>query len=334
MSNSFGETLRLTTFGESHGPAMGGILDGMPPRVSIDLEEIQIHLERRRPGSRPDVSQRKETDRPEILSGITPDGKTLGTPIGFIVRNVDARSVDYNGYIGKFRPNHADYTYWKKYGIHDFRGGGRASARETVTWTVAGSIVRQWLGSMGIEIRATFEETNSVTACMKAGDSTGGTVRCMVRGLRAGIGEPVFSKLHSRLAAAMMGINAAKAFEYGDGVRSAHMKGSGSMDLFYDGDGDGTTPPFTTNHSGGIQGGISNGMPIEFAVHFKPTPTIMQPLQTKDTEGNDCVIDPRGRHDPCVAIRAVPVVESMAALVIGDMILQDNMRKSYHESLL
>lgn len=316
--NSFGNILRLTTFGESHGPAMGGVLDGMPPMVHLDMSEIQRQLDRRRPGHRPDVSQRRESDTPEFLSGISPEGLTLGTPIGFFVRNTDARSADYDGYTGKFRPNHADYTYYKKYGIHDFRGGGRASARETVSWVVAGSVVRQWLGQLGISISAEFIETNDVRRCASDGDSTGGIVTCSITGLPVGIGEPVFDKLHARLAAAMMGINAAKAFEYGDGFASASMRGSECVDRFVpDGNGGITC---RTNHSGGIQGGISNGMPVNFKVYFKPTPTLMRPVESVDSDGNPCVIEPRGRHDACVAIRAVPVVESMAALVVGDLI--------------
>lgn len=318
MGNTFGTIIRLTTFGESHGPAMGGILDGMPPKVHIDLAQVSRHLDRRRPGLAPGTSARKEADSPEILSGLTEDGYTLGTPIGFIIRNRDARPVDYEGYNGKFRPNHADYTYYKKYGIHDFRGGGRASARETVSWVVAGSIVRQWLEMQKIDIKASFIETNPPLEAAATGDSTGGIVICSVNGLGAGVGEPVFDKLHSRLAAAMMTINAAKAFEYGDGFKSAEMTGSQCVDTFaYPADPE---KPALSNHSGGVQGGISNGMPINFAVYFKPTPTLMQPLKTIDTAGRPCVIEPRGRHDACVAIRAVPVVESMAALVIADLL--------------
>lgn len=326
--NSFGTRLRLTTFGESHGPAMGGILDGMPPLVHIDFDKIRHRLARRRPGSRPDVSQRLEDDEPEFLSGFTAYGTTLGTPIGFIVRNRDARSADYEDYQGKFRPNHADYTYYRKYGIHDFRGGGRASARETVSWVVAGSIAMQWLEEYDIRIEAEFKETNNVSEVAAAGDSTGGLVECVVTSMPAGVGEPVFDKLHSRLAAAMMTINAAKGFEYGDGFASAGMKGSEVMDkLKLDKSGDGLPLiSFEANHSGGIQGGISNGMPINFRVAFKPTPTIMQEIHTLDTEGEECVIHPKGRHDPCVAIRAVPVVESMAALVIADLMLTGGFR--------
>lgn len=319
--NSFGKRLRLTTFGESHGPAMGGILDGMPPLVHIDFDKVREQLDRRRPGSRPDVSQRRESDEPEFLSGLTPDGLTLGSPIGFIVRNRDARSEDYEGYEGKFRPNHADYTYYRKYGIHDFRGGGRASARETVSWVIAGAIARQWLDNFAITIEAAFRETNDVKAVAADGDSTGGFVDCTITGVPVGVGEPIFDKLQSRLAAAMLTINAAKGFEYGDGFQSASMKGSESMDLFtleeeYPGH---RYAAITSNHSGGIQGGISNGMPVNFTVAFKPTPTIMRSIDTVNTQDETCTIDPKGRHDPCVAIRAVPVVEAMAALVIADL---------------
>lgn len=316
--NSFGQLIRLTTFGESHGPAMGGILDGMPPMVRIDFGEIHKHLQRRRPGDKPDVSQRKESDEPEFLSGFTSEGLTLGTPIGFIVRNRDARPDDYADYEGKFRPNHADLGYFRKYGIHEFSGGGRASARETVSWVVAGSIVRQYLATLGIRIEADFKQTNSVAQAAANGDSTGGIVRCVIDGLPAGLGEPVFDKLHSRLAAAMMSINAVKAFEYGDGMNSAYMTGSESIDKILSIEE--SKASCASNHSGGIQGGISTGMPVNMSIYFKPTPTILQPLETIDTEGKPCVIHPKGRHDPCVAIRAVPVVESMAALVVGDMV--------------
>lgn len=319
--NTFGKYITLTTFGESHGPAMGGILDGMPSLVKIDLAEIDRQTERRAPGRSALTSQRREPDKAEILSGITADGLTLGTPIGFIVRNRDARSGDYAGYQGRFRPNHADYTYYTKYGINDFRGGGRASARETVSWVIGGAIVRQWLSAMGIEIAAEFIETNSVEDAKNSLDSTGGAVRCVISGMPAGIGEPVFEKLHSRLAAAMMGINAAKAFEYGDGRDMSAMRGSECLDLFGEEiEGRPGVYRFLTNHSGGILGGISNGMPINFTVYFKPTPTIMQDVPSVDTDGNRVVINPKGRHDPCVAMRAVPVVEAMAALTVADMI--------------
>lgn len=318
MSNSFGKLLRLTTFGESHGPAMGGILDGMPPLVHIDPEKIRMQLQRRRPGQGGAVSARKEEDYPEFLSGLTSDFITLGTPIGFIVRNRDNRPSDYDEYNGKFRPNHADYTYYKKYGIHEFHGGGRSSARETVSWVIAGAIVRQWLEPRNINIAAEYIATNDAKETARAGDSTGGIVACEITGLPAGLGEPVFDKLHARLAQVMMGINAAKGFEYGDGFQSAYKTGSESADLFaFPPD---LEKPCLSNHSGGIQGGISNGMPVCFKVYFKPTPTIMQPIKTIDVEGNKAIIPPKGRHDACVAIRAVPIVEAMAALVIGDFL--------------
>ncbi len=319
--NTFGKYITLTTFGESHGPAMGGILDGMPSLVKIDFDEIIRQTERRAPGRNKLTSQRNEPDMPEILSGISSDGLTLGTPIGFIVRNKDARSADYAGYQGKFRPNHADYTYYTKYGINDFRGGGKASARETVSWVIGGAICRQWLSQMGINITAEFIETNSVEEAKKSCDSTGGIVSCVISGMPVGIGEPIFDKLHSRLAAAMMTINAAKAFEYGDGIKLSEMMGSESLDLF----GEEIAEKkgqyrFLSNHSGGILGGISNGMPINFKVFFKPTPTLMMDVPSVDTEGNRTVINPKGRHDPCVAMRAVPIVEAMAALTIADLI--------------
>lgn len=317
--NTFGKNIRLTTFGESHGPAMGGILDGMPPRVQIDLERLQSDLDRRAPGRTPLTSQRKEPDKLEILSGISTDGLTLGSPIGFIIRNRDHKPEDYLSYEDKFRPNHADYTYYTKYGIHDFRGGGRASARETVSWVAAGSICRQWLETFDIRVSAKLVETNSIADASKSGDSTGAIVEGLIEGLPVGVGEPVFDKLSARLAAAMMAINAAKAFEYGDGFKSSGMLGSESLDTPYF-DAKHRQVRFKTNHSGGIQGGISNGMPVNFRVYFKPTPTLMQPVESIDISHNAVTIDPKGRHDPCVAVRAVPVVEAMALLTIADLI--------------
>lgn len=316
--NTLGRNVRLTTFGESHGPAMGGILDGMPSRVKIDLERIQQELDRRKPGSGPLMSQRKEPDQIEVLSGISADGLTLGTPIGFIIRNRDARSADYADYQGRFRPNHADYTYFAKYGICDFRGGGRASARETVNWVAGGAFCRQWLETLGVRVSARFVETNSVAEVAANGDSTGGIVEGLIEGLPVGIGEPVFEKLHARLAGAMMSINAAKAFEYGDGIEAAYSRGIESHDKMTF-DAESGKVSFESNHSGGVQGGISNGMPINFKVYFKPTPTVMQPVETLDTRLESVTIPPRGRHDPCVAMRAVPVVEAMALLTIADL---------------
>lgn len=317
--NTFGHNLRLTTFGESHGIAMGGILDGIPSRVFLDKANIQEMLDRRAPGKNIGTSPRRESDNVEILSGVSADGFTLGTPIGFIIRNSDHKSEDYSDLEGKFRPNHADYTYMAKYGIHDFRGGGRSSARETVNWVAAGAIVKQWLATLGITVNASIMRTGDYVKARETGDSVGGVVICTIEGLPAGVGNPVFAKLHARLAAAMMSINAVKGFEYGDGFMAADALGSESRDIPYV-DQDGNVK-FHTNHSGGVQGGISNGMPVEFRVYFKPTPTISQPCSTLDVNLNTVEIDPRGRHDACVAIRAVPVVEAMAWLVIGDLML-------------
>lgn len=290
---------------------MGGVLDGLPSRVKIDPEPVQAFVDRRRPGVDPHTSPRRESDRVELLSGISRDGLTLGSPIGFIIRNTDTRSSDYQEV---FRPNHADYTYYKKYGIHEFAGGGRASARETVNWVVAGALCREWLKTMGIEVSAYFEECNSVKEAMQKGDSTGGIVHGVINGLPAGIGEPVFDKLHARLGYAMMSIPAAKGFDIGFGAGMASMFGSEVMDVM---NPDGT---FRSNYSGGVLGGISNGMPVEFSVFFKPTSSIMQPRPGVTPDGKPCVIPPRGRHDPCVAIRAVPVVEALAWLVVADLV--------------
>ena len=324
--NTFGQRLRLTTFGESHGPAMGGILDGVPPRFKIDFEALQKGLDRRRPGQSTLTTARNEADRPEFLSGLTSDGVTLGTPIGFIVRNSDHRSSDYSATL--LRPNHADYTYMLRYGIRDHRGGGRASARETVNWCVGGEIARQLLASKGIAISARlisvggresdFEEI--IAAAKRNGDSVGAVVGCVINGMPGGVGDPVFGKLHARLAQAIMSINAAKGFDYGLGFESANQLGSDVVDFFRcDEDGIHTT----TNYSGGIQGGISNGQDIWFRVAFKPTPTLMRDVVTVDIDGEEHVLKAAGRHDPCVGVRAVPVVEAMAALTIADAMLCD-----------
>ncbi len=327
--NTFGRKLRLTTFGESHGKAMGGILDGMPGGVKIDMDVILRETSRRRPGQSHLVTARNEKDIPELLSGLTDDMVTLGTPIGFIVRNTDQRSGDYGEMSELYRPNHADYTYDRRYGLHEPRGGGRASARETLNWVIGGAIARQLPCMKEIIIHAEVISIGGVTGskddlsavvekAMKRGDSVGGVVQCRIEGVPAGIGNPVFGKLHSRLAEAMMSINAAKGFEYGDGFAAASMYGTEHADIFTNQDGNICT---LTNHSGGIQGGISNGMPIIFRVAFKPTPTLLRDIETVDKEGNPRILKGKGRHDPCVALRAVPVVEAMAALVIADELL-------------
>ncbi len=352
--NTFGKNLTLTTFGESHGPAMGGVIDGFPAGFKIDFDSLLKEIAKRRPGQSALVTARNESDMPEFLSGISPEGVTLGSPIGFIVRNSDHHSSDYDEMARVYRPNHADYTYIERYGIRDHRGGGRSSARETVNWVVAGALAAQWLESKGIVIEAVLSQVGSVTAgdifdslmtnpekpiCLevnpdlklameeevvlarKAGDSIGGRVSCLISGMPAGIGNPVAGKLHAALASAMMSINAAKGFEYGLGFRAASSRGSETADRFMPASDHEGKIMTATDYSGGIQGGISNGMPIFFSVAFKPTPTLMMPVETVDTKGNPTVLKPAGRHDPCVAVRAVPVVKAMAALVIADFLV-------------
>lgn len=352
--SSFGNLVRLSTFGESHGKAVGGILEGIPAGFSINLEEIQKELDRRRPGQSAIVTQRKESDRVQFLSGIF-EGKTLGTPIGFLVENEDQKSADYNELEKAFRPSHADFTYQQKYGIRDHRGGGRSSARETVSRVVAGAIAKQilaqqeiridafvdqigslqWFGEWNSGLKETSESTivrvpslelaeqmeELIREVRKEGDTIGGSIRCVINGVPAGLGEPVFDKLHAELGKAMLSINAVKGFEIGSGFSSVTMKGSEHNDLFTT---DGKTK---TNHSGGIQGGISNGMPIDFRVAFKPVATIMRPQDTINESFEAISLSGKGRHDPCVVPRAVPIVESMAALVILDYLL---IQKAYH----
>lgn len=339
--NTFGKKFRLTTFGESHGPALGGVIDGCPPGIELDMDAIQKDLDRRRPGQSAIVTQRKEADKVEILSGVF-EGKTTGTPIGFVIHNTNQKSEDYSHIKNVYRPSHADYTYEKKYGIRDYRGGGRSSARETVSRVVGGAIAKQLIP--GITINAfvssvgeifidkpyqaldfNLTDTNdvrcpdTVTAAKmeeyikqirKEGDTVGGTITCVIKNVPAGLGDPVFDKLHAELGKAMLSINAVKGFEYGSGFCGAKMKGSEHNDLF---NPDGTTK---SNLSGGIQGGISNGMDIYFRVAFKPVATIMKEQQTIDSDGNAVAMQGRGRHDPCVVPRAVPIVEAMAALVL------------------
>ena len=339
--NTIGKILTLTTFGESHGPAMGGVLDGMPAGVKIDLEALQRFVDRRRTGQTTGSSSRDEKDRVEVLSGIW-QGETLGTPIGFVVRNTDARSDDYKELASVYRPNHADFTWQAKYGIRDPRGGGRASARETVARVVAGGIAIQALATLGITIEASIDRmghqcrdakscvsvvsatescvsTDELERVIADGDTLGGIVSCTVRGVPAGLGEPVFGKLHAQLAAAMMSIPSVHGFEYGDGFAMATKCGSEVMDVF-EKRPDGSIGT-VTNHSGGIQGGISNGEDITMRIAFKPVPTLMRPIDTVDHDGNAVTLQPRGRHDVCVVPRALPIVEAMAALVILDAYL-------------
>ena len=315
--NTIGKLLTLNTFGESHGPAMGGILDGMPAGLDIDLDALQRFVDRRRTGQTIGSSKRDERDRVEVLSGIW-QGKTLGTPIGFIVRNTDAHSDDYNEIAQCYRPNHADYTWEKKYGIRDPRGGGRASARETVARVVAGGIAVQALARLGITVEASFSPVDpaELERAVKDGDTLGGIIECVVKGVPAGLGEPVFGKLHAQLAAAMMSIPSVHGFEYGDGFGMAAQRGSEMMDQFVKRE-DGTIGTLT-NHSGGIQGGISNGEDIVMRMAFKPVPTLMREVPTIDREGNPVILQPRGRHDAWVLPRALPIVEAMAALVLLD----------------
>ncbi|MFP9099069.1 chorismate synthase [Flavobacterium sp. RHBU_24] len=344
--NSYGTLFRLTTFGESHGPAIGGVIDGCPAGITLDIDSIQYELNRRKPGQSAIVTQRKEPDEVQFLSGIF-EGKTTGAPIGFTVPNTNQKSHDYSHIKDTYRPSHADYTYDKKYGHRDYRGGGRSSARETISRVVGGAIARQMLPGITInaftssvgdifidkpyqDLDFTLTEQNPVRCpdmdaaakmedyikeIRKQGDTVGGTVTCVIQNVPAGLGEPVFDKLHAELGKAMLSINAVKGFEYGSGFCGARMKGSEHNDLF---NPDGTTK---TNLSGGIQGGISNGMDIYFRVAFKPVATIMQFQETINSSGEVVEMQGKGRHDPCVVPRAVPIVEAMAALVLADFML-------------
>lgn len=350
--NSIGNIFKLTTFGESHGPAIGGVIDGCPAGLSIDFEAIRNEMQRRKPGQSAIVTQRKEEDAVHFLSGIF-EGKTTGTPIGFTIQNTDQKSKDYSHIKDVYRPSHADYTYDKKYGIRDYRGGGRSSARETACRVVAGAIAKQLLKDIKItayvssvgEMQLTksyFEvdfseiEKNPVRcpdaamaskmedyikSIRKEGDTIGGTVSCVIQNVPVGLGEPVFDKLHAELGKAMLSINAVKGFEYGSGFAGTKMKGSEHNDIFE------TDSSTKTNHSGGIQGGISNGEDIYFKIAFKPVATIMQKQETIDNKGNKATAEGKGRHDPCVVPRAVPIVEAMAALVIADFWLLSKISK-------
>ena len=349
--NSFGQIFRLTSFGESHGKGIGGIIDGCPAGLEIDLDFIQNELDRRKPGQSKITTQRDESDQVEFLSGIF-EGKTQGTPIGFIVRNKDQHSSDYNDLKDVFRPSHADFTYTQKYGTRDHRGGGRSSARETIARVVAGAVAKLLLKNSGVSIQAyvsrvgeiqlnkfyteldlSLTESNIVRCpdpetaermiarIEEAGrdhDTVGGIVTAVIKGVPAGWGEPVFNKLHADLGFAMLGINAVKGFEYGSGFDGTRLSGSEHNDVFIKTESGVRTK---TNHSGGIQGGISNGEDIYLNVAFKPIATLLKEQHTVDKAENEVTINPKGRHDPCVLPRAVPIVESMAAIVLADHFL-------------
>lgn len=351
MRNIFGNVFTLSTFGESHGEAIGGVVDGMPAGVDIDLDFIQQELNRRRPGQSKITTSRQESDSVEILSGVF-EGKSTGCPIGFIVRNSNQRSEDYENMRDVFRPSHADFTYYNKYGLRDHRGGGRSSARETISRCVGGALAKLALRKLGIRITAytsqvgdividrdyshyDFDEIErNIVRCPDAekagrmvalidqvkqeGDTIGGVISCVVQGCPIGLGEPAFDKLHAALGAAMLSINAVKGFEYGEGFDGVRARGSEQNDIFVSKDG---TIHTLTNHSGGIQGGISNGNDIFFRVAFKPVATLLRPQPTVNAQGQETTLAVKGRHDPCVLPRAVPVVEAMAAMTILDFYL-------------
>lgn len=357
MRNTFGNLFTLTTFGESHGPAVGGVVDGMPAGIDIDMEFIQSELNRRRPGQSKITTSRNEPDRVELLSGVF-EGKSTGCPIGFVVRNTNQHSGDYDNVRSVFRPSHADYTYTTKYGLRDHRGGGRSSARITISRCVGGALAKLALRQMGISITAYTSQVGDIavgrdysqldfseiernpvrcpdpdkarlmeqliTEVKAEGDTVGGIITCVVKGCPAGIGEPEFGKLHAMLGAAMLGINAAKGFEYGEGFACVNSRGSQQNDIFAADNGCIRT---RTNHSGGIQGGISNGEDIYFRTAFKPVATILQEQQTVDKDAQPAMLCVRGRHDPCVLPRAVPIVEAMAAMTILDYIMLNNSSK-------
>lgn len=357
MFNSFGNIFRLTSFGESHGKGIGGVVDGFPAGIRIDMDFIQQELNRRRPGQSQFTTARQESDRVEFLSGIF-EGMSTGCPIGFIVWNKNQHSDDYNNLKDVYRPSHADYTYSVKYGIRDYRGGGRSSARETISRVVAGALAKLALKQLGIQVYAYTSqvggikleygyeaydplmiedspircpdpykapEMEALIADVKAaGDTIGGVITCVITGCPIGLGEPVFGKLHAALSAAMLSINAAKAFEYGEGFKGLKMRGSEQNDVFYNQHGLIKT---RTNHSGGIQGGISNGQDIYFRVAFKPVATVLMEQHTVNIDGVDTTLKAKGRHDPCVLPRAVPIVEAMTAMTILDYYLIDKTRQ-------
>lgn len=351
MGNSFGKLFKITTFGESHGKALGAIVEGCPAGLELDEEKIRQEMQRRKPGQSKITTQRKEEDEIEILSGVF-EGKTTGTPIGIVIQNSDQKSKDYSHIADKFRPSHADYTYFEKYGIRDYRGGGRSSARETAARVAAGAIAKQFLEAKGISIQAFVSQVGDLTLEKNYTDLTldlaeenivrcpdpemaekmislidqvrldrdtiGGVVTCVIKNTPPGLGEPVFDRLHAELGKAMLSINAVKGFEYGSGFEGVKMRGSQHNDTFIK---EGEKIHTITNHSGGIQGGISNGEDIYFRVAFKPVATIMQDQESLNEAGETVTVSGKGRHDPCVVPRAVPIVEAMAALVIADYLL-------------
>ena len=356
--SSFGQVFRITTYGESHGKGIGVVIDGCPAGIEISEEDIAIDLDRRRPGQSAIVTQRKESDTPHIMSGVF-EGMTTGTPINIFIPNEDQRSKDYSHIKDAYRPSHADFTYQEKYGVRDYRGGGRSSARETAARVAAGAIAKQFLKNVGLHITAyvdqvghleipkeaypldfTLIESNPVrcphpeTAAImesfikevrKDGDTVGGVVSCVITGCPVGLGEPVFDRLHADLGKGMLSINAVKGFQYGSGFRSASMRGSEHNDQFENVGGRIITK---TNNSGGVQGGISNGMDIYFSVAFKPVATIVTAQESVDKDGNPAIVEGKGRHDPCVVPRAVPIVEAMAALVLADHLLRARLAKA------
>ncbi|MES2589687.1 MAG: chorismate synthase [Bacteroidota bacterium] len=353
--SSYGKLFKLTTFGESHGVAIGGIIDGFPSNFELDFDFVQNELNRRKPGQSKIVTQRKEADEVKFLSGIF-EGKTTGAPIAFVIENTNAKSNDYEHLKDVYRPSHADFTYQKKYGIRDHRGGGRSSARETASRVVAGAFAKLFLKSKGIEITAYVDQVgkiripetakidfteieknpvrcadaqtavlmeNFIAETKKKGDTVGGSVSCVITGVSVGLGEPVFDKLHAELGKAMLSINAAKGFEIGSGFAGIEQFGSEHNDLFNQ---DETTK---TNQSGGIQGGISNGMPIYFRTAFKPVATLIQKQESINSDKEQIVLEGKGRHDPCVVPRAVPIVEAMTAIVLLDFWLRNNAYSNY-----
>lgn len=357
MGNSFGKLFKITTFGESHGVALGVTIEGCPAGLEIDESFIRSEMQRRKPGQSKITTQRKEEDEIEILSGIF-EGKSTGTPIGIVIRNADQKSKDYSHIADKFRPSHADFTYFQKYGIRDYRGGGRSSARETAARVAAGAVAKLFLAQIGVEVQAYVSQVGHLTlqksyqeldlaqteenivrcpdpvlaeemielidSVRKDRDTIGGVVSCVIKNTPAGLGEPVFDRLHAELGKAMLGINAVKGFEYGSGFEGVKMRGSEHNDAFVK---EGEQIKTLTNHSGGIQGGISNGEDIYFKVAFKPVATIMQDQASLNEAGEQVTVSGKGRHDPCVVPRAVPIVEAMAALVIADYFLLSKSNK-------